>query len=73
MGPEEDRKLEEGSEQVIHDEGHGTEETDPRDAHSLRSDEEAIVVVTREVREKGASKVQHAGCETGRVDTADQV
>ena len=67
MRPEEDQKLEEGSVQVIHDEGHGTGEADPRDAHSPRSDEEAIVVVTREIREKGAPKVQHVGCKTGRV------
>ena len=31
------------------------------------------MAVTRNVREKGASKVQHVGCETGRVDTADQL
>ena len=40
---------------------------------SPRSDEEAIVAVTREVREKGAPKVQHVGCETGWVDIADQL
>ena len=36
-----------------------------------RSDEEAIVAVTREVRDKGAPKVQHGGCETGLVDTIE--
>ena len=71
--PEEDGKFEEGHEEVIRDEGRGTGEADPRDAHSPRSDEEAIVAVTREVREKGAPKVQHVGCETGWVDTTHQL
>ena len=41
--------------------------------HSPRPDEEAIMAVTREARDKGAPKVQHGGCETGRVETTDQL
>ena len=73
MRPEEGRKLEEGSEQVIRNEGHGIGEGDPRDAHNSRSDEEAIVAVTGEVRDKGAPKVQHGVYETGRVNTTDHL
>ena len=53
MGSEEDRKLEEGFEQVICNEGYGIGEVDSRDEQSPGSDEEAIVAVTREVRNKG--------------------
>ena len=72
-GPEEDQNLQEGSEQVIRDEGHGIGKENPRDAHSLGSDKEVIVAVTEEVRDKGAPEVQHGGCETGRVDTASKL
>ena len=41
--------------------------------HSPGSHQETIMVVTGEVCDKGASKVPHGGCETGRVDTADQL
>ena len=34
-GNKEDRKFEESSKKVIHDEGHGTGEADPRDAQSV--------------------------------------
>ena len=38
--------------------------------HIIRDrSKEAIVVVTREIRDKGASAVQHVRSETGRIDT----
>ena len=36
----------------------------------MQSDEEMVVVVTREIHNKGAPKVQHGGCKVGRVDTS---
>ena len=39
-----------------------------RQIHHPGPEEEAVVAVTREVRDKGASPVQHVGSKTGRVD-----
>ena len=61
--------VEEGSEQVLPDEEHGTGEVDSRDAHSPRSDEEAIVAVTREVRCRVVTRVRgEQGGTTGALD-----
>ena len=65
--------FEEACQQVNRDDGHGTDEADPRHANSPRSDKESIVAVIGEECDKGAPKVQHVGCETGWVDTADQL
>ena len=65
--------AEEGSKSNLHNERLGSGKTDTGDAYHPGPVEEAIVVVTRKVRDKGASTVQHVGSKTGRTDTPDKL
>ena len=68
-GPSQNTDIEEGSQPNFLNERLGPGKTDTGDAHHPGSVKEAIVVVTREIRDKGASAVQHVRSETGRIDT----
>ena len=67
--PFQDQNAEEGLELVLLNQRYGFSETHPRNAHNLGSNEEVVMAITSEVRDKGASKV-HVECETDRIDTS---
>ena len=43
---------------------------DPGNAHCPGQDKEVVMIVTREIRDKGALEIQHGKYETGRFDTS---
>ena len=42
-------------------------------AHCSRSNKEIVIAITRKVSDKGAPKIWHRKCETGRLDTTNKL
>ena len=64
MRPNQNQNVEEGLPNLLN-ERFGSGKTSIGDVHNSGPVEEAIVVFTREVRDKGVSKVQHDKCQAG--------
>ena len=73
MRPRQDLDAEEGPELDLLNERLGFSKTDIGNAHHPGPVKEVVVVVIGEVRDKGASTVQHVGGKTDRINTSGKL
>ena len=71
--PSQDTDAEEGSKLDLLNGRFGSSTTDIGNAYHPRPVEVVVVVVTREVFDKGASMVQHVGGKTGMIHTSSKL